>query len=66
MGKQISSMDKSVINGCHPWMEEPHPWMKVSSVDVIHGWRNLIHEWKCHPLMSSMDGEPSSLDDIHG
>ena len=37
MDEQISSMDGSVINGCHPWKEEPHPWMKVSSVDDIHG-----------------------------
>ena len=33
MDEQISSMDGSVINGCHPWMEEPHPWMKVSLMD---------------------------------
>ena len=35
---------------------------------VIHGLRNLIHGWKCHSRMSSMDGEPSSTDedDRHG
>ena len=37
MDEQISSMDGSVINGCHPWKKEPHPWMKVSSVDDIQG-----------------------------
>ena len=39
----ISYMNESVIYGCHPWMEEPHSWMKLSFLDVIHGWRNLIH-----------------------
>ena len=33
--------------------------MKVQSLDVIHGWRNVIHEY--HPRMTSTDG-----DDIHG
>ena len=28
----------------------------------IHGWRNLIHGLKCHPWMSSMDGEMSSIN----
>ena len=28
----------------------------------IHGWANIIHGWKCHPWMSSMD----SVDSIHG
>ena len=41
MDEQISSMDESAICGCHPWMEEHHPWMKVLSFDVIHKWRNL-------------------------
>ena len=45
----ISSMDESAFCICHSWMEETHPWMKVSSVDVIHGWRNLIHG--LHPMM---------------
>ena len=53
MDEQISSMDGSVINECHPWMEEPHPWMKVLPVDVIHGWSNLIHGG--HPWMRTID-----------
>ena len=43
----------------HPLMEKPHPWMKVPSLDVIHGWRNVIHGWKiirgCHPWMEVTD-----------
>ena len=46
--------------------EQISPWMKVSYVDVIHGWRNLIHGWKCHPLISFIDGEPLSMDNMHG
>ena len=38
----------SVICWCHPWMKKCHLWMKVSPLDVIHGW--LFHPW-----MSSMD-----------
>ena len=40
--------------------------MIMSSFYVIHGWRNLIHGWKCPLWMSSMDGATSSVDDIHG
>ena len=55
----------------HPWMTFLHPWMAFSSVwflvkiasiifsNVIHGLRSVIHGWKCHPWMPSMD-------DIHG
>ena len=32
----------------------------------IQGWINLIHGWKRHQWMSSMDREPLSMDDIHG
>ena len=46
-------------------IDKSHPWMKVSSIDVIHKWRNVMHGWNCHPQMPSMDGEPSSMDDIH-
>ena len=47
----------------HWWTEKLHPWMKVPSFDVIHGWRNVIHGWRdaihgwrnvirgCHPWM---------------
>ena len=35
MDEQISSMNESVIYGCHPWMEEPHPWIKMT--DDGHG-----------------------------
>ena len=31
----------------YPWMEKCHPWMKVLSVDDIHGWRRQ---------MTDMDG----------
>ena len=37
----------------HPWKEKNHSWMKVSSVDVME---------KCHPWMSSVDGEMSFID----
>ena len=53
MNEQISSMDESVIRGCHPWMKKPHPLMKVSSMNAIHGWSTLINGW--HPWMK-MDG----------
>ena len=33
MDEQISSMDGSVIGGCHPWMEKPHPWMTFMDED---------------------------------
>ena len=29
----------------------------------IHGWENLIHEWKCHLWISSMDGGASLMDE---
>ena len=48
---EISSMDESVIRGCHPWMEKCHPWMTLISVNVIHGW---IHRWRRR--MMDMDG----------
>ena len=38
---------------------------QVSSVHVIHELRNLIHGWKCHPWMSTMDGKTSFMDNIH-
>ena len=45
---------------CHPWIEETHSWIKVSSVDVIHGWRNLIHLW--HPrIMMTDEGHGQSI-----
>ena len=52
-------------------MEKPHPWMKVPSLDVIHGWRNDIHgcyPWmeKCHPLMKVSRMTLPSMDVIHG
>ena len=34
MDGEMSSMDESVIRGCHSWMNPP-------SLDVIHGW----HPW---------------------
>ena len=34
----------------------------LTNENPIHGWRNLIHEWKCHPWKLSMDGEMSSMD----
>ena len=37
------------------WIKNPSMDGKVSSVNVIHGWRNVIRGWKCHPKMSSMD-----------
>ena len=37
----------------HIWMKKSHPWMKVSSVDIIHGWRNLINGW--HPQIKMAD-----------
>ena len=27
------SMDESVIRGYHPWMEKPHPRMKMTDMD---------------------------------
>ena len=39
MDGEMSSMDGSVIRGCHPWMTLP-------SVDAIHG---------CHPWMKTTD-----------
>ena len=46
-------MDESAISRCHPWMEESHSWMKVSSVDVIQGWRKLIHGWHLQMKMTN-------------
>ena len=53
MDGETSSMDESIICGCHPWMEKCHPWMssmdgKMSSMDrsVIYG---------CYPWMTSTD-----------
>ena len=46
-------MNENFIHGCYEWMEEPHPFMKVSSVNVIHGWRNPIHGW--YPRMRIPD-----------
>ena len=47
-----SSMDESVIGGCHPGMEKPHPLMistnGTSSMDEVS---------------PSMDGEMSSMDE---
>ena len=43
MDEEISPMDECDIRGCHPWMEKPYPWMEVSSVNVFHGWKTLIH-----------------------
>ena len=28
-----SFMDESVLRGCHPWMEKPHPWMTSTDED---------------------------------
>ena len=55
MDGETSSMDESVTCGCHPWIEEPNPWMKVSSVDVIHWWRNLAYGWH-RPMKMTYDG----------
>ena len=58
--EQISSMDESTICRCHPWMEEPYPWMKVSSADDIHELRYFIHGG--HPWMKiTDDGHGRSL-----
>ena len=46
-------MDVSIVLGCHSWIEKPHPWMEVSFVNAIHGWRTLIHGW--HPQMRMTD-----------
>ena len=35
MDGETSSMDGSVIGECHPWMENPHLWMKM--IDDRHG-----------------------------
>ena len=34
-------------------MRKSHPWIKVSSMNVIHGRENLIHGW--HPKMMMTD-----------
>ena len=31
--EETSSMDGSVIHECHPWMENPHPWMTSTDED---------------------------------
>ena len=52
MDGDTSSLDESVIGGCHPWMEKPHPWMtSTDEDDRLHTWT----EQKCHQWMSSMD-----------
>ena len=38
IGEQISSMDE--IRECHPWIENPYPWM--TSTDEDDGWWTLI------------------------
>ena len=45
----------------HAWMNQSHLWMKVSSVDIIHG-------WKWHPWMEESHQwiKVSSVDDIYG
>ena len=57
MDGETSSMDESVIRGSHSCMKKPHPWMKVSSVNVIYGWRTLIHGLQSRMMMT---------DDRHG
>ena len=37
----------------------------VMNNNAIHGWANLIHGWKCHQWMSSMDVKTSCMDDIY-
>ena len=48
MDGEISSMDESVIRGCHPWMSSIDGEMSSMDGSVIRG---------CHPLMTlpSMD-----------
>ena len=40
-------------------MKMPSMDGEMSSVDVVHGWRNVIHGWR----VPSMDGEMSSVDE---
>ena len=48
-------------------MKKYYPWMKVSSVSAIYGWRTLIHGW--YPRMKITDdghGRNLELHVIHG
>ena len=58
-----SSIDKSVICGCHPWMETPHPWMKMR--DYGHGRSiccKLIKRWLTWAISTSPKGSKYSLN----
>ena len=37
MDGETSSMDGSIIHECHPWMEKPHPWMKMTDMEGAIG-----------------------------
>ena len=46
-------------------MKRSYPWIIFLSVKIIHGWKNIIRRWKCHPWKKSWITF-SCMDFIHG
>ena len=55
MDGETSSMDESIICGCHPWMEKGHPWMSSMDRDMSSMDESVMGGY--HPQMETTDDE---------